>query len=305
METVFLDGRFLAAGDARVSCFDAGLQHAVGLFETLLGGVCGSVAWAHRAQAHIGRLVASAQELGLTESLRTAGVHDAAIETIARSGLERARLRITVTGGDLNLLARSSTGPTRPTILIAATPATDYPREMFERGVMVSIASIRTNPLDPMAGHKTLNYWTRLRELQQAAAQGAAEALVFQITNHLAGGCVSNAFIVKNGRLVTPIARAEEGAPGLSIPSPVLPGITRDLIIVRAASRGIETERRMVSFDDVLGADEAFLTNSSWGVLPIVRIERATIGDGAVGAATRLLMNEWKADLLRASSAEE
>ena len=64
--------------------------------------------------------------------------------------------------------------------MIVVQPATEYPAEMFERGVMAVIADMRVNPLDPMSGHKTLNYWGRLRELQAAAAKRAGEAIVFR-----------------------------------------------------------------------------------------------------------------------------
>jgi branched-subunit amino acid aminotransferase/4-amino-4-deoxychorismate lyase len=227
-------------------------------------------------------------------------------------------VRLTVTGGDLNLLARrgpksadfaesKSVARVDPTVMIAATAATEYPPEMFERGVRAVIADLRVNPLDPMAGHKTLNYWGRLRELQAAAGKQAGEALVFQVTNHLAGGCVSNAFVVKGGALLTPIARGEEGAEarrhggakgatGAVMPSPVLPGITRGFVIEWAGKRGIEVVRRMLTIDDVLGADEVFLTNSSFGVLPVVAVEKERIGGGAAGELTRAVREAWEAE---------
>src|SRR5205814_2137459 len=65
-----------------------------------------------------------------------------------------------------------------PTVLIVAQPVTRYPEAMFERGVTVVLADARANPLNPFEGHKTLNYWWRLRELQTAARKGAGEALV-------------------------------------------------------------------------------------------------------------------------------
>jgi branched-subunit amino acid aminotransferase/4-amino-4-deoxychorismate lyase len=161
----------------------------------------------------------------------------------------------------------------------------------------VVIADTRLNPLDPMSGHKTLNYWGRLRELQSAAAKRAGEALVFQVTNHVAGGCVSNIFLVRGGELLTPIARGEEGGggegSGAALPSPVLPGITRKWVMEWAGDRGMAVTRRMLSIDDVLGADEAFLTNSSWGVLPVVRVEKEMLGGGEVGEVARAAREAW------------
>ena len=161
---------------------------------------------------------------------------------------------------------------------------------MYEQGVAVALADLKVNPLDPMTAHKTLNYWGRLGELQNASAKGAAEALVFQVTNHLAGGCVSNAILVKDGRIVTPVVRGEETPGGL--PSPVLPGITRAEVLDIARRRDIETTSRMLTIDDVLGADELMLTNSSWGILPVVRVESQNIASGEVGAVTKKLLSE-------------
>ena len=307
MATVFLNGAFTTQDDARISVFDAGLQHGVGLFETMLGGIRDDDdAWVLRLDEHLGRLIASARELGLTDQLRPAPLAEAVRSTVARSGLARARIRLTITGGDLNLLVKGKTpaSPIQPTILIVAQPATEYPDQMFDQGVTAVIADMKANPLDPLAGHKTLNYWGRLRELQTAAARGAGEALVFQVTNHLAGGCVSNCFVVSDGVLLTPIARGEEGgtgdaatsAPsGPAIPSPVLPGITRGFILDWATRRGIRLQRRMITISDVLGADEVFLTNSSWGVLPVVRLEKEAIGTGAVGEISALARDAWLA----------
>ncbi|MBN4052487.1 aminotransferase class IV family protein [bacterium AH-315-K20] len=309
MATVFLNGKFLQTTDARVSAFDAGLQHGVGLFETMLGGTTAlDETWVYRLDDHLERLATSARDVGLTEQLRTQGLYDAVMETTARAGYARARVRLTITGGDLNMLQQDGGGGAErggPTVLIVAQPATEYPDAMFERGVMVSIADARANPFNPFEGHKTLNYWWRLRELQAAAARGAAEAMVLQVSNHLCGGCVSNVCIVKDGVLRTPIVRGEEigsdpdttnedpmaPAPldaqsGVALPSPVLPGITRRAVIEFAEMRTIPIEKRMLSIEDLLSADEVFLTNSSWGVLPVAAVEAHPIGPGKPGPVT-------------------
>ena len=290
---VWLNGEFVERDDARVSAFDAGFQHAVGLFETMIA----HGQRVHRAHDHVDRLISSARRLGLSESLRAGPLAEAVRRVAERAGLDRARIRLTITGGDLNMLASTGQGPTDPTALIVAQRATRYPDEMFERGVMAVVAETRVNPLDPFAGHKTLSYWWRLRELQRAAGAGAGEALFLQISNHLAGGAVSNVFLVREGRLYTPIAMGEEpGEPG-SLRSPVLPGITRADALGYARDMGVEVESRMLSINDLLGAEEAFLTNSSWGVLPLVALERSQIGDGRPGAMTLDLRARWLRDV--------
>jgi len=284
---VWLNGEFLPQHDAKISVFDAGFQHGVALFETLLARN-GRV---FRPDDHMRRLADSARELRLSESLRTRPLAQALQLVVDRNQLSDARVRLTVTGGDLNLLQSRGQTTQDPTILIVAQPPTPYPDAFFEKGVTVTIAAARANPLDPSAGHKTLNYWMRIHELQAAAANQAGEALWFSISNHLASGSVSNIFLVKDNELFTPIARGEE-VPG-SLRAPVLPGITRRVIMDLARELNVITTTKMLDVNDLLGADEIFLTNSSWGVLPVVAVERQTIADGAVGDVSRRLRNAW------------
>lgn len=285
MTEIFLNGQFIDRHDARVSASDAGLLHAVGLFETMTARATPDGVVVDGLEEHLDRLQASAAELGLSRDLKTGPLGEALVETVRRSGYERGRVRLTITGGDLNLLRATGRGAHTPTVIIDAQPATQYPETMFTRGVMAVIADAKANPLDPTAGHKTLNYWWRLRELQTAASRGAGEAIVLQVSNHVCGGCVSNLFVVRNGTLVTPIARGEEqevGGKG-AIPSPVLPGITRARVLKEAKKMGLTVERRMMGIGDVLDADEVFLTNSSWGVLPVTAVEAEPVGSGEVG----------------------
>lgn len=327
MASVFLNGGFVDRSDATVSAFDAGLQHGVGLFETFGVTVSDGAARHERLGAHLARMVDSAAALGLSESLNASGLREAVDAAAARfieeePGVARWRIRLTVTGGDLNMLERGrgvERGEQRPTVLITGTPATAYPAEMFERGVGVVIGDLRLNPLDPFAGHKTLNYWGRLRELQLAAGKHASEAVLFTVTNHVAGGCVSNVVLVRGDEIVTPIARgeeqsvaAEDPAEGVEafaprkdaavIPSPVLPGVTRGWVLDWARARGMGVQRRMVTIQDLLAADEVMLTNSSWGVLPVVRIEREAIGGGTVGPVARGLYAAWTDPMSQTSS---
>lgn len=308
--TVWLNGEFVGPGEARVSAFDAGLQHGVGLFETMLAGRGG----VFRLFEHLTRMQVSARALGLSESLRVNPLAEAVRRTVERAGLERARVRLTITPGSLNMLAAARGAPgveaPDPTVMIVAQPATAYPEAMFEQGVLATIAEGRLNPLDESEGHKTVNYWRRLRALRDAGAKGAGEAIFLQISNHLAGGAVSNLFVVRDGVVLTPIARGEEadvagvgGGPDSAssgarlMRSPVLPGVTRGVVMALAKREGVPVTRRMLSIADLLDADEAFLTNSGWGVLPVSRVEGKAINGGVVGPVTRALGEGWRREV--------
>jgi len=362
LATVFLNGRFVAESEAHVSVHDAGFQHGVGLFETMLavrrgrdplsprvdiedavsGAAARDFAVVHLHE-HLTRMRISAMTLGLAERLHVGPLGEAVERACERAFASlpectRLRVRLTVSGGDLNLLSRAAaarrTAPDGasgaalgssldaspeiyPTVLVVAQSAIAYPDAMFEEGVLATLAEMRVNPFDPAQGHKTLNYWTRLRELQTAAAKRAGEALVFSITNHLAGGCVSNALLIKGNSLITPTARGEEEEVAMErergheeadlempptpsqrerreTPSPVLPGVTRAWALDVASDMGLTIQRRAVTVEDVLDADELMLTNSSWGVMPVTRVESRTIGSGAPGATTTRLMSAWR-----------
>ncbi len=300
MPTVLVNGEFLAPGDARISAFDAGLQHAVGLFETMTAVMSGGEARVIGLDEHLSRLAISAKELGLTRELNLAALEEAVVATVERDATPRQRVRLTVTGGDLNLLAGGKAENAGPTVLVVSQPAITYPAEMYDNGISVVVADFRANPLDEGEGHKTLNYWTRLRELQKAAAKRAGEALVFSVTNHLCGGCVSNLILIKDGQVITPIARGEEtesggtSTGGVRLRAPVLPGITRQHVLDWAAGTGMTVTKRLVSIDDLLKADEIVVTNSSFGVLPVTRLERETIGGGSVGPITLQWVANWR-----------
>jgi len=294
---IWVNGSFVSREEARVSALDAGIQHGVGLFETILA-IGDEPLWLGR---HIDRLRASARDLGLSESLKGGPLGDAVRHVVQKAGLPRTRIRLTVTGGDLNLLASTGKGPVDPTVIVEARPATQYPPEMLEKGVSAVVADGRLNPLSPFEGHKTLNYWFRLRALQIASGRGAGEAIFLQVTNHLAGGSVSNLFVVKDGALHAPIARGEEESGAIA--SPILPGITRRAVIEWAAEQGVGVSTRLLAIDDLLDADEAFVTNSSWGALPIVQVEAKPLADGKPGEITRKMRTKWEETLANPQSA--
>jgi branched-chain amino acid aminotransferase len=282
---IWLNGTFVDPEGAGLSPLDAGLQHGVGLFETMhaRGGQV------FRLHDHLERLRRSAQLLELMDSLRIDPLAEAVRAVVQRWGHGDARVRLTLTGGVINMLRTArDPAPVRiePTLLIVATPATPFPAEIFERGVGVTVADQRLSSTDRFVPHKTLAYWPRLSELRRAARLGASESLWFDSAGGLACGCTSNAFIVRAGQLMTPPS-GDEGQ------SPVLPGIARRTIIELALARGWPVRRQPLVVDDVLRADEMFLTNSAWGVLPVVRVEGTTIGGGAPGEWTRILRQGW------------
>ncbi len=300
----WINGQFVEFADAKVGFFDGGFQHGVGLFETMLARN-GAVL---RLEAHLERLATSARELRLFDPLRVEPLAEAVQLCLEANELKDARIRITLTAGDMGRpfaganAAGERPAPPQPTIAVHVQPPTRYPDEIFDNGVGVTIAEGRANPHDRFASHKTLMYWPRIATLQRAAELGCSEALWFTTRSHLASGSVSSVFLVKDGRIRVPFARGEEpmqdGKPAFH--APVLPGCTRAAIILWAEGTGIEVERAELTINDLLAADEVFLTNSSWGVMPVVRVEQHQVGAGKAaagkpGAIARAMREKWLA----------
>ncbi|MEO0965792.1 MAG: aminotransferase class IV [Planctomycetota bacterium] len=315
----WVNGAMVEPGEAVVSAGDAGLQHAVGVFSTMRawpggGGLSGAdggggegVVW--RLDRHVERVVGSMIELGMAHAGEAAGLRGqlrTAVEAcVTENGLAEARVRLTVTPGAVTLRPGGEGGigakPGR-TILVEPSPVTGYDPAYFERGVRVVIHGPAASPFDDHAGHKTLNYWSRLSSLRKAAEAGAAEAIWLNVTNHLASGAISNLFVVRDGVLMTPIARGEEVEGALR--APVLPGVVRAAAIAWAEGEGIDVERRMLTVEDLLDADEVFLTNSGWLVLPVSGVEQKAIGAGGVGEVTRRL-RQGLAEMIAAETGTE
>jgi branched-subunit amino acid aminotransferase/4-amino-4-deoxychorismate lyase len=119
--------------------------------------------------------------------------------------------------------------------------------------------------------------------LNQAHQQRAAEALWFTVDNRLAEGCVSNVFLVKGSVLYTP-----------PIQTPVLAGVARKAICQLALKDSITLIEKDLTIDDVLGAEEIFLTNVIMQVMPIVKVEKHMVGDSRVGPMAKNLKKEFE-----------
>ena len=156
----------------------------------------------------------------------------------------------------------------------------------------------KLNPYDVQAGHKTLNYLSRFAALREASRRAAGEALWFNVHNYLQSGSVSNVFAVKNGAVVTPPTPAEMHdravAAAVSYPrSAVLPGVTRSVVLDLAREGDVPVRLGSVDVNELLDADELFLTNSAMGVMPVCRIERKAVGNDRPGPVTTKLARRY------------
>ncbi len=271
MTWVYLDGAFVPSDEAKVAADDAGLLYGRGLFETFRARR-GAV---YLLERHFDRLESGARTLGIALGRTLADVRAAVRELTERCGLEDARVRLTLTAG-------SESGP--PSLLIQARAATDYPEQIYERGMSALVAPGRRNETSPLVRVKSLNYLDNLLAREEARRAGADEALFMNTRGHLADGSATNVFVVREGELLTP--PVEDGA---------LPGITRGAVLELAAATRIGAREVSLTLGDLQGAAEAFLTNAVAGLVPLVSVDGARVGSGKPGLLTRRLRELYEA----------
>lgn len=277
MKCVYLNGEFVAPSEGRIGVFDGAWLHGAGLFETMRAQY-GKI---FRLSAHLSRIRRSAERL--LQPLEEEIVPSNAVfeELLARSDLRDARVRLTVSSG--SMLEAVSTETRKLTLCITAAPLTGYPPQAYTDGIQVAVCPFQVSPTDPIARHKTTAYLPRLLGLREAQSARCIESLWFNTRRQLAEGSVSNVFVIKNGVLQTP-----------PLDTPVLPGITRAAILELATSLNIERAECELTINDLLDADEIFLTNSIMQVMPVVRVERSDIADAKVGPITLRLTQAYQ-----------
>lgn len=274
---IYINGSFLPEAEAMINVDDGGWLHGAGLFETMRAER-GRV---FRFEQHIARLRRSAEVI--LRPIEREALPDEGIvgELLERNDLAAARLRLTVSAGSMRHVADGAPPPL--TVCLTASPLMLYPPTMYEQGVQVVICPHRVSPSDPIAGHKTTSYLPRLIGLRTAQHAGCLEALWFTTNNDLAEGCISNVFLVTKGVLRTP-----------PIETPVLPGIARAVVLELACDMNLETREEPLIINDLLDADEVFLTNAIMHVMPVIRVEKHDIRQARVGETTHNLLGTFR-----------
>jgi len=268
---VYLNGSLLPIAEAHLSVSDVAFLHGGSAFTTLAA----FNGRPFRLDRHLSRLLDTVALLDLRTNADAETLTKAVDDLLAANQLERARLRITLSPGD------ASGG--RPTTLITASTLPNYPTQWYTDGITVVVSSFKQWRGDPTYGYKTGCYFPRVLARQEAHRKGADEALWYTADNRLAEGCFTNVFLIKNGKVSTPPRD-----------TPVLPGITRAAVLELAGKLGVPCDADgELTVDDMLGAEEIFLTASTMGLIPVTRVERHTVGEGKVGGITADLMQAY------------
>ncbi|MDH4228146.1 MAG: aminotransferase class IV [Nitrospirota bacterium] len=269
---VYLNGKTLPAGEARISPFDHGLLFGDGVFETVraYGGAV------FQSDAHFRRLVRSARMVDIPLPFDAAGWSDILHRVLAANGVTDALLRLTVTRGAGTPRMGKPEGP--PTVLAFLRPSPQGEPVEWERGITAALVDVRTRSgatLDP--GIKSLSFMSNVLAIRQAWERGADEAILLNGRGFVAEGSVSNLFGVWDGGVVTP----PEGD--------ILPGVTRAVVLDLARSAGLSVAEKPIAAGRLGAAQELFVTGTGWEVMPVTHLDGAAVGDGRPGPITRSL----------------
>ncbi|MDQ7781152.1 MAG: aminotransferase class IV [Planctomycetota bacterium] len=292
---VCVNGRFLPSDGAVVPVQDRGFQTGFGVFETM------------RVQdgvplfldAHLGRLKRSAGALGISSPCgwrRTAWCcNEVASRNPGRSGV----LRVTLTAGrpvgrashadTPKSGARWARGAMPGTIVVGFREPSPVPDDARSVGVSVHCAPWRRLRDYPLARHKSTSFLENIIARESVKrTRNAFEAVFLTPDGLLLEGSMSNIFVVFGERVAT-----------AALDLPVLPGITRHIVLGICRRLGLATGEEHIRYRSAGRASEMFLTNSVVGVLAVTRFDGKDVGTGRVGSITRRLMEEYEAKVRR------
>lgn len=237
---------------------DRGLQYGDGLFETLAVRDGTPCLW----HAHFDRLARGAERLGIPCPPRELLLHEC--RQLA-AGKSAGVLKIILTRGSGGRGYGPPANP-QPIRILTLHPWPDYPTDWGERGVDVAFCRTPLGENPVLAGLKHLNRLEQVLARSEWRDRGIAEGLMQDGRDRIIGGTMSNLFLVRAGRLLTP-----------QLDTCGIAGTVRNLVLRIAGAFGIEVLERDIMRTDLVAADGLFLTNALIGVWPVRRLETREI----------------------------
>ncbi len=260
--TVWLNGTLCESDKANIDVRDRGFLLGDGVFETF----CAVDGLLVDGDLHFARLRQGAEFLGIPLKTRVEELREACMHVLLVNDLKaaRARVRLTATrgSGPPGLLPPKNAAAT---ILITAEAAAEPPLE-----ISLTTSSVRRNEHSKLTRFKTLNYLDNI--LARREAPDAGEVVMINTAGNVACASAANAFVIENGRLITPPVR--DGA---------LPGIARRRLMTLAPLCGLQPIEETIAPARLAAADEIVLTNSLIGVCPVTSIDGQTRDIGTAG----------------------
>lgn len=214
------------------------------------------------------RFVSSSKKLGLKVPLTMKEMEVIIYSLIKKNKMKDASVRLILTGG----VSKNGFDLSNPNFFMLIEDVYGVPASMHEKGV--KLVTRKYERLLPEA--KTTNYLFPVKEKPAIKKEGAFEIL-YVVEGKVLECSFSNIFFFKGDTLITP-------------KDDVLNGITRRKTI-ELAKKKFMVEEREVMIDELLQANEVFMTGSNKHVLPVVKIDTHIIADGKVGEKTKTMMH--------------
>ena len=272
----YVNGRYLPHANACVHIEDRGYQFSDGVYE-----VC-EVRAGHLIdeRRHLGRLVRSLGELRIALPMPLAALGVVLRETVRRNRVLNGLVYVQVTRG----VARRDHAfppPGTPPSLVVTARNLDFSANDRSANEGIAVITLPDNRWDRV-DIKAVALLPNVLAKQAARDQGAKEAWFVDHEGRITEGASTNAWIVRDGKVVT--RPAEHG---------ILRGITRMVLFEIIRAEGLELDERPFSVDEAYQAQEAFVTAASQIVMPVVRIDNRPIGTGLPGPIVASLRGQF------------
>jgi D-alanine transaminase len=268
MSIAYLDGTYLPIEEARISPLDRGFLFGDGVYEVVPSYAGSMVGFA----PHIARMQDGLAAVGMTLDWSESDWAELCNRLISENGTGNLGLYLHVSRGADTRRFHAFPKNVNPTVFaftfeIAPPPVAD---KALAHGYHVATAK----DLRWRRCHiKSTALLGNVLHFQQGYESNCDETILYNSNNELTEASACNAFIVKDGVVITP-----------PLDSQLLPGITRHIVLdILRKDGAIKVEERVVTMDEVNNADEVWITSSSKEIAPVTQIDGVPVGDGQVG----------------------
>jgi D-alanine transaminase len=273
----YVNGRYLPFRDAKVHVEDRGYQFGDGVYEVceVRGGRLID------ERRHLERLQRSLGELRIRMPISVRALGVILREVVARNRVGYGIVYLQITRGVARRDHAFPTPEVRPSLVVTARPLSRSRNEaLAEQGIaVISVPDNRWGRVDI----KTVGLLSNVLARQVAIERGARDAWFVDRDGIVTEASSANVWIVTSaGTLVT---RHADNA--------ILRGITRTVLFDAIKAKGWAVEERAFTLAEALNAREAFITSASQIVLPVVRVDDRTIGDGKPGPIATALRRAY------------
>lgn len=268
MSIAYLNGAFVPLEEARISPLDRGFLFGDGIYEVIPYYDRKPVGFAPHMQRMQNGL--AALEINCNKSIDE--WRELLNELIARNEGDNLGVYLHVSRGADTKRFHAYPEQIEPTVF-AFTFGIKDPEPVDRNKVHAYSVSTTEDLRWKRCNIKSTSLLGNVMHFQQGFAAGHNEILLYNQNNELTEGSSCNAFIVKDGTVITPVEDNQ-----------ILPGITRRIIIDSLRADGsIPVEERTVTMDEVRNADEIWISSSSKEIAPVTRIDGNPVGNGEVG----------------------